>query len=190
MPPVSVSVPPTSAITTPVHIWKDVVVANPAAPEVHAWFSTYLGLACRLVFMRNESQRVVDPAFGSGIVSFADGYPLLLTSVASLHALNARMEHPVEMTRFRPNIVVTATEPFAEDGWRRIRVGRVSFRVVKPCTRCVVATIDQETAEQGKEPLRTLARFRKRGANVYFGQNLIPEGTGDICVGDALVVLE
>lgn len=130
-------------------------------------------------------------------MSLADGYPLLVTTVASLDALNAliaggdhREEGPLPMDRFRPNAVVDGVGPWEEDGWRRIAIGEVAFRVAKPCGRCVVTTTDQSTGERGREPLRTLARHRRAGTKLIFGQNLVPEGTGTIRVGDPVRVLE
>ncbi len=185
-----VRVPSLHAPTVPVKIWKDTVQASVAAPEAEAWMTSYLGRPCRMAYMPDRTFRRLDPDIASGIVSFADGYPLLLTTQASLQSLNSRMETPVEMTRFRPNVVIAGSRPYEEDNWRRIRVGGVRFRVVKPCDRCVVTTIDQDTGEQGKEPLKTLGRYRKRGSGVYFGQNLVPESRGEVRLGDSVEVLE
>ncbi|MFI2781156.1 MOSC domain-containing protein [Streptomyces sp. ALB3] len=170
-----------------------------AAEAAHAWFSTRLGAEVRLVHLDAPShRRPVDPEFGrpGETVSLADGFPLLLTASASLDALNslvAQGDHPDEgplpMNRFRPNVVVDGTAPWAEDGWKRIGIGEVTFRVVKPCGRCVVTTTDQRTADRGREPLHTLARHRRDGKRLLFGQNMIPEGTGVIRVGDPVRVL-
>lgn len=191
MPLLRVPRPKPEASRQRVRIWEDNVEACTGGERADQWFSRYLGRQCHLVYMDDHTKRQVDPAYDTGgsIVSFADGYPLLLTSMASLAALNARLEVPVPMTRFRPNLVVTGGEAFEEDRWSRIRVGEMEFHVVKSCTRCVVTTIDQETADQGKEPLRTLNRFRKRGGKVYFGENLIPAATGIIRAGDPVEVL-
>ena len=128
------------------------------------------------------------------MVSFADGFPLLLTSTASLDELGRWLteagEPPVPMTRFRPNAVVTGALPWAEDRWRRIRIGAVEFRVVKPCGRCVVTTTDQTTGEVTKQPLKMLGRRRRFGRQLVFGQNMIPEGPGVIRAGDPVEVLE
>ncbi|MEV2246664.1 MOSC N-terminal beta barrel domain-containing protein [Streptomyces sp. NPDC049970] len=174
----------------------EVVEADPAA---HDWFTARLGAEVRLVHLDEPShRRPLDPEFGrpGETVSFADGFPLLLTANASLDALNALVaqgdrpeEGPLPMDRFRPNLVVDGTEPWAEDGWGRISVGEVAFRVAKPCARCVVTTTDQRTAERGREPLRTLARHRRTGKDLLFGQNLVPEGTGVIRVGDPVRVI-
>jgi uncharacterized protein YcbX len=118
-----------------------------------------------------------------------DGFPFLLISEGSLGDLNARLERSLPMNRFRPNLVVAGCEPFAEDGWRTVRIDAVSLRVVKPCARCAITTVDQESAARGKEPLRTLATFRKRGTKVLFGQNLVHDETGVLRVGDTVEVL-
>ncbi len=187
---VAVQVPSADAPTARVKIWNDSVQASLAAPEAEAWMTAYLGRPCRIAYMPENSFRQLNPDVASGIVSFADGYPLLLTTLASLQNLNSRMGAPVEMTRFRPNVVIAGSRPYEEDSWKRIRVGNVRLRVVKPCDRCVVTTIDQETGEQGKEPLKTLGRYRKRGSGVYFGQNLVPETRGEIRLGDRVEILE
>ncbi len=136
--------------------------------------------------------RPVDPDYGKpgDRVGLADGFPFLLISEASLADLNARLEQPLPMNRFRPNLVIGGCEPFAEDGWSRVRIGSITFRVVKPCSRCAITTVDQTTAVAGKEPLRTLARFRKVGDKVLFGQNLIHDGTGTLRTDDPVEILQ
>jgi uncharacterized protein YcbX len=158
--------------------------------EGSAWFSRYLGGDHQLVYMPESHRRRVDPQHGrrGDVVSFADGYPFLLTTQESLDDLNRRLSAPVGMERFRPNIVVAGGAPFAEDGWSKLAIGPVGFRVAKPCERCVVTTVDPSTGKPGREPLRTLATFRADGARVLFGVNLVHEGTGTITVGDAVAV--
>jgi uncharacterized protein len=179
-----------------VTVWSSMVLAAAAGPEADAWFSAYLGEAVRLVYLDDPTRRAVDPEFGGpdDVVSFADGYPLLLTSTASLGQLGewltAQGEQPVPMNRFRPNVVVTGFEPWAEDGWRRLRIGSVSFRVAKPCGRCVVTTTDQITGERGSQPLRILGAKRRFGKSLVFGQNIIPESPGLIRVGDQVTITE
>ncbi|WP_329113491.1 MOSC domain-containing protein [Streptomyces sp. NBC_01465] len=197
--PLTVAVPaPSGTMTAALFREKvEVVLADDAA---HAWFSAYLGAEVRLVHLDDPAhRRPVDPAFArpGETVSLADGYPLLLTTESSLDALNslvAQGEHagegPLPMNRFRPNVVVSGTVPWAEDDWYRIAIGEVSFRVAKPCDRCVVTTTDQETAERGKEPLHSLARHRRAGSDLLFGQNLVPETTGTLRVGDVVHILE
>ena len=123
-------------------------------------------------------------------VSFADGFPFLLLSVASLDKLNRRLSLSVSMDRFRPNIVIEGCEPHAEDRWDRIRIGEVPFRFAKPCARCLVTTVDQTTGERGREPLRTLSTYRTVDGQILFGQNLVHEGRGAVGVGDPVEVLD
>ena len=175
-----------------VEVWRDTVAAVSAGPMAARWLTTFLDEDCELVRMPEATVREVDPdAAGPGHrVAFADAYPLLVVSEASLADLNRRLEEPLTMDRFRPNLVVTGCPPFAEDEWRRIRIGNVEFVGVKPCARCSTTTVDQMTAERGKEPLATLARYRRRGREVLFGQNMVHLGTGVIQVGDPVEVLE
>jgi len=124
-------------------------------------------------------------------VSFADGFPLLLISQASLDDLNARLSSPVPMNRFRPNLVVSGCEAFAEDSWRRIRVGEIEFDVAKPCSRCVMPSIDQASGRKDSEILRVLAGYRRgEDRQTYFGQNLLYRGSGEIALGAIVEVLE
>ncbi|MEU8617886.1 MOSC N-terminal beta barrel domain-containing protein [Streptomyces sp. NPDC048623] len=186
--------------TIPVEIFGTMVEAVPADPAADAWFSAYLESDVRLVHMDDPARRrPVDPDFAlpGETVSFADGYPLLLTTTSSLDALNSLIaqgdhadEGPLPMNRFRPNVVVDGTAPWAEDGWRRLSIGDVVFRVARNCGRCVVTTTDQGTGERGKEPLRTLARHRADGNRLIFGQNLVPEHQGVIRVGDPVKILD
>ena len=178
-----------------VTVWGSTVLAAAAGPAGDAWFSAYLGRPVRLVYLDDPTRRAVDPEFGrdGDVVNFADGYPLLLTSTASLAELGRWLSEdgvqPVPMTRFRPNAVVTGAPPWAEDHWRRIRIGAVEFRVVKPCGRCVVTTTDQITGEVGSQPLKMLGRRRRFGEQLVFGQNMIPEDPGLIRAGDPVEVL-
>jgi uncharacterized protein YcbX len=176
-------------------VWRDTVSAVAAGAAADAWISTALGLPCRLVYLADTTGRKIDPAFATAgqTVNFADGFPVLLGSLASLADLNARLAVPIPIGRFRPNIVVTGAAPWAEDCWHRIRIGDVLFSVVKPCDRCIITTIDPETGlrPDKTEPLRTLGKFRRdRRGGIMFGQNLIPENTGRIVAGDRVEVLE
>ncbi len=196
--PLTVRVPD-PAVTLPVSVFGTEVEAVPAAAPAHAWCSAYLGTDVRLVHMDDPAvRRPVDPdyALPGETVSFADGFPLLVTTAASLDALNSLMaegpnahEGPLPMNRFRPNVVVAGTEPWAEDHWSRISVGEVVFRAAKPSGRCVVTTTDQDTAVRGREPLHTLARHRRVGGKLLFGVNLVPLSPGAIAVGDPVRVL-
>ena len=177
-----------------VTVWRDSVAARDAGPEAAAWLSGALGRPCRLVHMADPAAaRPVDPGHAEpgDRVSFADGFPMLVTNAASLADLNARLAAPVPMDRFRTNIAVVGADAWAEDGWRRLRIGPVAFAGTKDCARCAVTTVDQDTGERSPEtePLRTLARFRRKaGGRIIFGQNLIPRGTGRIAVGDPVHV--
>ncbi len=175
-------------------VWKSSVQALPAPPAADAWISTYLGQPARFVHMDAACVRAVDSKYGASgdEVSFADGFPLLLISQAALDALNARLAQSVSMLRFRPNVVIANTEPHAEDGWKRIRIGAVDFDVVKSCSRCVFTTVDFERGafDPVGEPLRTLLTYRRTPNGVMFGQNLIPRGRGVLRVGDLAQVVE
>lgn len=179
-----------------VSVWGEAVRAQVASPDAAAWISGHLGREADIVRFPDATERTVDPDFArpDDRVAFADGYPFLLIGEASLEDLNGRLGTPLGMERFRPNLVVRGSAPFAEDGWRLIRIGGVTFRVVKPCVRCAITTVDQDTAAVGKEPLRTLATFRRvggpRSGKVAFGQNLLHDGVGALRVGEALEVLE
>ena len=178
-----------------VTVWDDSgIKAVDLGDTAAAWLSTYLKFSVRLVRMPQDSIRRVDPEHAvhpDDHVSFADGYPILIASQESLDDLNARLEGaPLPMNRFRPNLVVTGCEPFEEDTWKRIRIGQVEMALIKPCSRCEVTTIDQATAVRGKEPLKTMATFRRmNGSKVMFGVNVIPLNEGRLRVGDAVEVL-
>jgi uncharacterized protein len=179
-----------------VTLWSSTVLAAAAGPTADSWFSTFLGRSVRLVYLDDPTRRAVDCEYGAegDVVSFADGYPLLLTSTGSLDELGRWLkedgDQPVRMNRFRPNVVVDGASPWAEDGWHRIRIGAVPFRVVKPCGRCVVTTIDQATGKRGRQPLNMLGRRRRFGQMLVFGQNMIPDAPGVIRVGDPVKVIE
>jgi hypothetical protein len=176
-----------------VRIWRQTVEATLAGPDVNIWFSNYLGFACGLVYMADEQHRPVENAAAAfdDEVSFADGAPLLLISEASLESLNARLESPVAMRNFRPNLVVSGTSAHAEDAWREIRIGAARFQVAWPCSRCIMTTVDPAsgTRRADGEPMQTLRSYRQRDGAVYFGQNLLPRVVGRIAVGDAVEVL-
>lgn len=184
-----VTVPPGGGAPRQVMVWNDSCVAEACGPEVDQWLSTYFGEPCRMVFFPDSSLRPIrrraDEALGR--VAFADAYPFLLLSDGSLADLNARLRAPLPVNRFRPNIVVRGVEAYAEDGWDAFRIGTVPFVVTKQCVRCVLTTIDQETAEMGTEPLRTLATYRRSPDGVVFGVNLAHGSPGVLTVGDAVV---
>jgi uncharacterized protein YcbX len=186
------TVPDVAASRVSVTVWADTVDAADAGAEAAAWLSEFLGTDCRLVCFAREAVRPVDRVYAeaSDQVGFADGFPFLLISQASLDDLNARLAQPVPMLRFRPNLVIGGSEPYAEDDWRRIRIGDLTFRVAKPCSRCIIPTIDPATARRGSEPLRTLMSYRRRDNKVYFGQNLVHDAVGRLAVGMPVEVLE
>ena len=176
----------------PIQVWGYSGEAEYVGDEPAGWFSEFLRRGCRLVRWGEDEVRFCDPTYArfESQVAFADGFPVLLISEASLRDLNARMEAPVPMDRFRPNIVVRDCEPYAEDNWKQISIGDLLFDVVKPSSRCVTTTVDQSTGEVGKEPLKTLATYRRRGNAVFFGQNCIHHGPGMVRVGDEVRVTE
>jgi uncharacterized protein YcbX len=184
----------------PVSVFDSHFTAAPAGPEADAWFTKAMGRTARLVHLDDPGRRPTDPRFSESDdrVSFADGYPLLLATEESLAALDdvvvegARTDgEPLPMTRFRPNLVVAGVEPWAEDDWRRIRVGEAVFRAVKGCARCVMTTVDPETGQRGKEPIASLARLRRWDGATWFGINLVPDSPDALVrVGDELEVLD
>jgi uncharacterized protein YcbX len=175
-----------------VWVWDDDCEAVDEGKDAARWFAEHLGCSARLVRMAGEDVRPLasTSAQPGDRVSFADAFPFLLISEASLKGLNRRLSVPVEMDRFRPNIVVEGCQEHAEDGWSRVRLGEVVFRIAKPCARCVVTTVDQQTGERGREPLRTLSTYRTDDGRVLFGQNLVHEGRGVVRVGDPVEILD
>ncbi|NPA26423.1 MAG: MOSC domain-containing protein [Chloroflexi bacterium] len=175
-----------------VRVWKDEVEALWVSREADAWLAARLGADVRLVYFPDDAHRPLSPRYGypGEGTTFTDGYPILLITQGSLDDLNRRLTQPVGAERFRPNVLLGPTEPYAEDTWHRIRIGRVSVRVVKPCTRCVITTLDPRTGQRlGKEPLATLATYRRGRGGVLFGQNAVPEGEGLWEVGQRVTVL-
>ena len=183
----------TSGTPVLVNIWKSKGVhAIDQGEEAAQWFSDWLAVEVRLVHFADGYIRRVNEKWAvndDDRTSFADGYPILLTSEEGLQDLNSHLEQPVPMNRFRPNIVVKGCKPFAEDTWNRIRIGDVELAVVKPCARCEVTTIDKETLETSKEPLKTLGKYRKQELGAIFGQNVIPLNEGILRLGMNVEVL-
>jgi hypothetical protein len=190
-----------------VEIWRDRTIAIDQGDQLAQWFHQVLQLEpnkqCRLVRQSPQYIRPVNQKYalkGDEVVSFADGYPFLLTATASLQELNARIQdmyqqpkQTIPMNRFRPNIVVETTEPFIEDKWKSIQIGEVIFTVVKPCSRCIITTTDQQTGtrDETKEPLRSLGTFRQFAEQgVMFGENMTSQTTGAVRVGDSIQVLQ
>jgi hypothetical protein len=172
-------------------VWEDTVFAVAPDHKADQWFSDHVGGEVMLAYLADEAVREVDPEYSpsGGRTGFADGFPFLLIGETSLADLNGRLKIPVPMNRFRPNLVVSGSPAFAEDGWSSMRIGGIPMDVVKPCARCVVTTTDQTTgARTGYEPLRTLAGYRRQGDGAMFGQNVVHRGEGVLRVGDAVEV--
>jgi uncharacterized protein len=182
------SLHPAAAVVTQVVVWNFAGPSTWLGEEAAVWFSQFLATGCSLVHMGDDVVRRANPLFApvATRVSFADGYPILLISEESLADLNGRLSRPLPMNRFRPNLVVAGGEPYGEDGWERIAISDVRLQVVKPCARCLITTTDQGTGLRAKEPLRTLASYRKVGDEVMFGQNVVHQNTGRLRVGDSL----
>jgi len=182
-----------SGLTRPVDIWhSEGVQAVDQGERAATWFSDWLETSVRLVHIAEGYIRKVSQEYAVSAddhTAFADGYPILLASEESLADLNSRLVESVPMNRFRPNLVVRGCDPFAEDTWSRIRVGELEMAVVKPCARCVVTTIDKETLEKSKEPLKTLASYRTRNGGAMFGQNVIPLNEGRLRLGMNVEIL-
>ena len=189
-----VALPNQRAELRAVTIWRDSLQVPDAGEAAALWLSQLLGRVCRLVQVPAAYARQVDTAYAEvgDKVAFADGFPLLLIGQASLDDLSARVGRPLEVLRFRPNLVVAGSEPYAEDSWKRIRIGALEFRVLKPSVRCIFTTIDPLTGERSadREPMTTLKTFREKEGDVLFGQNLAVDGSGWLEVGMQVEILE
>ena len=196
-PDLSVDQPETEPID--VRLFSLHLQARPAGPEADAWFRSVLGRDdLRLVWCHDPGRRSLQPGFSrpGDHAAFADSFPVTIASLSSMRQLNDWMveralelgetpPEPLPIERFRANLVVDGDEPFAEDGWTRVVVGEVPFRITKPVDRCVLATLDPTTLATAKEPTRTLARHRRSDdGKVLFAVHLVPETTGRISVGD------
>lgn len=171
-------------------IWDDLVEVHEVDTNVSEWFSKHLGSICKLVAFPEDNHRPVDADYAlnpGDQTSLSDGYPILLLGQSSLDDLNTRLKDSVPIDRFRPNIVFTGGQPFEEDRFIQFSINKVAMAGVKPCARCVMITIDQQTALTSKEPLATLSAYRKAGNKVLFGQNVIPLQSGVISVGDEII---
>lgn len=155
------------------------------------WFSEQLQSDVHLVKHSSITKRKKKLIKAPDItpVSFADGYPYLILGTASLAELNSKLATAIPMNRFRPNIIVETTDPHEEDDWNDLKIGAIDFRVIKPCARCQVITIDQASAERGKEPLKTLASYRKWDNNIWFGANAVSLSAGEINIDDKILIL-
>jgi len=172
-----------------VTVWRDECYAIDEGDEVASWLSEFLETKCRLVKMKDGFDRpIIDEGKEfEGSVRFQDQYPLLVISTASLDALNEKLDAPLPMNRFRPNIVIEGCDAFEEDEFKTLTsASGVTLTSAKPCARCVITTTDQKTAERGVEPLKTLAKFRNSEHGILFGQNLLVTHSGSLKVGDEL----
>lgn len=185
----SLVAPPGGGAPASTEVWGDAVAAESCGTGADRWASEYVGTGCRLVFVPDSSARRFEHDNGSiGQVGFADAFPFLLVGEASLADLNRRLPAPIPMNRFRPNLVVSDSEPYAEDGWNHLAIGSIPFTRTQLCVRCSIPTIDQDTSEMGKEPSRTLATYRKVPKGVVFGVNLAHGATGTLTVGAEVAV--
>jgi len=175
----------------PCEVWKSRFPALRGDALADAWFSDYLGVPCSLLYIGDVPGRRRLTGEPDIPLSFADGYPLLLIGQGSLDDLNSRLTRAVPMASFRPNLVVAGAEPFAEDKWRQLRIGEVLFDFAKPCTRCIFTTVDPERGEKSsdREPLLTLARYRRFKIGTCFGVNMIVRRGGQLRVDELVEVL-
>ena len=172
-----------------VSVWDSTFNAQEVSTDISTWFSDRLNMSVRMVAMTDISDRhkaIIKPPFDT-TVSFADGYPYLVIGEKSMKTLNEKLDTPLGLDRFRGNIIVSSKIAHEEDGWDAFNIGTAHLKVIKPCARCVMTTVDQSTGKVGKEPLKTLSTYRKKDNNIYFGANVIIEKEGEITVGDQLL---
>ncbi|AQQ66703.1 hypothetical protein Mag101_02870 [Microbulbifer agarilyticus] len=189
--------PDSKAELREVRVWHDNVTARDAGDRAAQWLSEQLHTSVRLVAMGEEFRRPLKAPRADRQVGFADGAPLLVISQASLDDLNNRLEEPVSMLRFRPNLVVSDCDPFAEDRWKTLIVhtadGPIEFDCTHPCARCAIPGLNPLTGRAQKEPLKTLAKYRRwEDGQIYFGMNLAPASADKLhtvlCTGDKVEV--
>ncbi len=189
-----------AAPTQLVRVWDDDVIAYDAGDVAATWCTAAAGRPCRLMRLADQDRRPLAPRFAGSIdpqaryVAMSDGAPLLVLGIASIDALNARLlarghADVMDPRRFRANVLLSGTSPHDEDTWRDIRIGRVELSVGSACTRCVLTTIDPDSAESGHEPLRTFAQYRRADGGVIFGMNTTHRDAGVIRVGDEVHVV-
>jgi len=187
---VTLPLEPNAGLPVAATVWNSTCRAILPSPEADAWLQSVLRIDCRLAYMPESTVRESDARFaGPGKrVGFADGYAYLVVSEASLADLNGRLAKPVPLSRFRPNVVVSGTGPYEEDSWGAVAIGSATLRMVKPCGRCSVTTVDPATGEvTGPEPLATLSGYR--GSSQFgprFGMNAVTDREGAIRVGDTV----
>jgi uncharacterized protein YcbX len=187
---ISISLHAEAGESVPSQVWHDNCLARSVSNEVDQWLSEFLQLPCRLVYQPANAIRAVDPVYAKATdqVSFADGFPFLILSTASLAAFNQQANLNLAIERFRPNLVIAGCEAYAEDRWRQICIGAIDFRLPKPCSRCGVPGIDPQTALSSKAPLLALSQLRKWQNKVYFGQNALHDNLGILQLGDPVIV--
>ena len=182
-----------AAATKEVSIWRDNCTAHCVGKEADEWFSEVLKESCHLVYLPAESKRWVEEEYAEpgDQVAFADAYPFLVIGTASLDDLNSKLDTPIEMSRFRPNLIIKTNKPYVEDQWRRIQIGSIPLRLPKPCSRCTIPNVNPDTGvRDNNEPIKTLVQYRKSGNNVFFGQNALPGEPGTLSVGTKVEILE
>ncbi|MCK8667556.1 MOSC domain-containing protein [Pseudomonas azerbaijanoccidens] len=191
---IDIALPGHDAELRGVTIWRDTLRVPDAGDAAGAWVSEFIGKPTRLVQVPLDRARTTQSGFGKDDdqVAFADGFPLLLIGQASLEDISQKVGRPMEMLRFRPNLVIDGSEAYAEDGWKRIRIGDVEFRVVKSCSRCILTTIDPQTGERShdREPFASLQKYRSTEDGAMFGQNLVNDSNGRLEVGMPVEILE
>lgn len=190
------SVPKGGAELSASSVWGTDVKGEDCGDEAAQWISRFLGKECRIIYMKDDHSRLVDRNFATQReqLGFADGFPLLITTQASLDDFNKKLLGSsnglaIGMTRFRPNIVITGNAPWAEDKWQRIAIGGIELSLVKPCSRCIMPSVNPETAEKQMAVNQALLTYRRRGKQTYFGQNALYNTLGQINVGDDVEIL-
>jgi uncharacterized protein len=173
-----------------VTVWDDVCAAVEVSKNLNEWFSDILHINCKLVYMPDDTKRLVDKRYAANdeVTSFSDGYPILMIGQSALDNLNSKLTEALPMERFRPNIVFTGGHAHIEDEMAAFTIGEINFLGVKPCARCVITTINQQTAQGGKEPLKTLSTYRQKNNKIYFGQNVLQQQNGIIKVGNEIKI--
>ncbi|WP_100640267.1 MOSC domain-containing protein [Marinobacter salexigens] len=175
-------------------VWRDWVKAVEGEASASAALSRFCGKELRFVYMPDSSFRRVDAGRVTEYrrVGFADGFPFLITNLASLNELSSRLDASVDMRRFRPNIVIHGPAPWQEDHWHALEIGETRFDIVKPSSRCIVTTVDPDTGvkDPGMQPLRELSGYRRAPDGVIFGQNAIHESPGVVHLDDSVTVIE
>lgn len=175
-----------------VTIWNDTVQASVEEQSINDWFSQQLELPCQLVKLANKQNRYVDKTFANNkeTVGFADAFPLLVVSQSNIELLNSKLDTPIDMNRFRPNIVVDGLSAHEEDKLQSIVINNIDIKLVKPCERCQIPSIDQQTGEKRGDVLRALLKYRRFNNLIYFGMNGLHQANGIIKAGQTVNVID